>query len=123
MATPVPIEELIALHSQGLTYSEIGRQVGISPKNVRKRILRYEEKQRIVGAKEDKPRYNNGKTCADNVVTYYLSKAEVERRYGRVGLFKERPRVHKTYGYPDMGQKNERHYAKGGTIKGRRSEG
>jgi DNA-binding Lrp family transcriptional regulator len=110
MATPVPIEELIALHSQGLTYSEIGRQVGISPKNVRKRILRYEEKQRIAGVKKDKPRYNNGKTYADNVVTYYLSKAEVERRYGRAGLFKERPRVNKTYGYPDMGQKNERHF-------------
>ena len=37
MATPVPIEELIALHNQGLTYSEIGRQVGISHKNVRKK--------------------------------------------------------------------------------------
>lgn len=100
----IPIEELIALHSQGLTYSEIGRQVGISPKNVRKRILRYEEKQRIAGVKEDKP----------IITTYYLPREEIERRYGRVGLFKERPRVHKTYGYPDMGQKNERHFAKGG---------
>ena len=114
MATPVPIEELIALHNQGLTYSEIGRQVGISHKNVRKRILRYEEKQRIVGVKEDKPQYNNGKVYADNMITYYLSKEEVERRYGKVGLLKERPRVHKTYGYPDMGQKNKRHYANGG---------
>ena len=104
MATPVPIEELIALHSQGLTYSEIGRQVGISHKNVRKRILRYEEKQRIVGVKEDKP----------IITTYYLPREEIERRYGSVGLFKERPRVYKTYGYPDMGQKNERHFAKGG---------
>ena len=92
MPKPVPIEELIALH---------------------------EEKQRIAGAKEDKPI----KRDYGEVTTYYLPRDEIERRYGRVGLFKERPRVHKTYGYPDMGQKNERHYAKGVTIKGRRSEG
>ena len=115
MAKPtIPIEELIALRQQGLTYKDIGKQLKMEPSGIRKRILRYEEQQRIAGAKEDNPRYNNGKICADNVVTYYLSKAEVERRYGRVGLFKERPRVHKTYGYPDMGQKNERHFAKGG---------
>jgi DNA-binding Lrp family transcriptional regulator len=103
----IPIEELIALHSQGLTYSEIGRQVGISPKNVRKRILRYEEKQRIVGVKEDKPI----KRDYGEITTYYLPREEIERRYGRVGLFKERPRLYKTYGYPDMGQKNERHFS------------
>jgi DNA-binding Lrp family transcriptional regulator len=103
----IPIEELIALHSQGLTYSEIGRRVGISPKNVLKRILRYEEKQRIAGVKEDKPI----KRDYGEITTYYLSREEIERRYGRVGLFKERPRLYKTYGYPDMGQKNERHFS------------
>jgi DNA-binding Lrp family transcriptional regulator len=106
----IPIEELIALRNQGLSYSEISKQVGISRKHVRRRILRYEENQRIAGVKEDKPI----KRDYGEITTYYLSREEIERRYGRVGLFKERPRVHKTYGYPDMGQKNERHFAKGG---------
>lgn len=103
----IPIEELIALRNQGLSYSEISKQVGISRKHVRRRILRYEENQRIVGVKEDKPI----KRDYGEITTYYLSREEIERRYGRVGLFKERPRVHKTYGYPDMGQKNERHFS------------
>jgi hypothetical protein len=108
MAKPtIPIEELIALRQQGLTYKDIGRQIGMEPSGIRKRILRYEEQLRIAGAKEDNP-------VKRDYTTYYLPREEIEKRYGRVGLFKERPRVYKTYGYPDMGQKNERHFAKGG---------
>jgi len=106
----IPIEELIALRQQGLTYKDIGRQLGMEPSGIRKRILRYEEQLRIAGAKEDNPI----KRDYGEITTYYLPREEIEKRYGRVGLFKERPRVYKTYGYPDMGQKNERHFAKGG---------
>ena len=104
----IPIEELIALRQQGLTYKDIGKQLKMEPSGIRKRILRYEEQRRIAGAKEDNPI----KCDYGEIATYYLPREEIEKRYGRVGLFKERPRVYKTYGYPDMGQKNERHFSR-----------
>ena len=52
MAKPtIPIEELIALRQQGLTYKDIGKQLKMEPSGIRKRILRYEEQQRIARAK------------------------------------------------------------------------
>ena len=113
MKEKYPIETLLALREQGLSYREIGNRTGLEHSGVRKRIINYkkhggEPKTGRPKKRElDRPVVQHGE-----VTTYKLSPAEIERRYGKPGEFAEPVSTAVTNGWPDMGERNKRHYAR-----------
>lgn len=115
MKEKYPIETLLALREQGLSYREIGRRTGLEHSGVRMRILNYQKHGgepktgRPKKRELDRPVAQYGE-----VTTYKLSPAEIEKRYGKPGEFAEPVGTAVTNGWPDMGERNERHYFRRG---------
>jgi hypothetical protein len=117
-----PIETLLALREQGLSYREIGKKTGLEHSGVRKRILNYQKhgKDPTMGRPPKKKKewpYIPNKQLKNSgplakMKTYKMSKAEIERRYGKPGEFAEPVGTAVTFGWPDGGEENERHYAR-----------
>jgi len=124
MAKPtIPIEELVALRKQGLSYREIGRRLGLEHSGVRKRILNYGkhggEPKMGRPPKNKKPDWpyitkkqlkNRGPYA--EIETYKMPQSEIERRYGKPGELAEPTSTAVTHGWPAGGEANERHYAR-----------
>lgn len=108
-----PIETLLALREQGLSYREIGERTGLEHSGVRKRIINYKkhggdpQMGRPKKREFDRPVVQYGE-----VTTYKLSPAEIEKRYGKPGEFAEPVSTAVTNGWPDMRERNERHFAR-----------
>ncbi len=115
MKEKYPIKTLLALREQGLSYREIGRRTGLEHSGIRKRILNY---QKYGGepktGRPKKREFDRPVVQYGEVATYKLSPAEIERRYGKPGEFAEPVGTAVTNGWPDMGERNERHYFRRG---------
>lgn len=109
MKEKYPIETLLALREQGLSYREIGAETGLEYSGVRKRILNYQK--RGYEPKVGRPKKRDRKRPYAEIVTYKLSTEEIVKRYGRPGEYATKVGTAVTYGYPDMGEKNTRHYS------------
>ena len=122
MKEKYPIETLLALREQGLSYREIGRRTGLEHSGVRKRILNYQKhgKDPTMGRPPKKKKewpYTSNKELKNRgpyaeIKTYKISQAEIEKRYGKPGEFAEPVSTAVTNGWPDMGERNKRHYAR-----------
>lgn len=111
MKEKYPINTLLALREQGLSYREIGRKTGLEHSGIRKRILKYQKHGGEPKTGRPKKREMD-KPVVQLVTTYKLSPAEIERKYGKPGEFAEPVSTAVTNGWPDMGERNERHYAR-----------
>lgn len=113
MKEKYPIGTLLELREQGLSYREIGRRTGLEHSGIRKRILNYQKHGGEPKTGRPKKRELD-RPVVQLVTTYKLSPAEIERRYGKPGEFAEPVSTAVTNGWPDMGEKNERHFARRG---------
>lgn len=121
MKEKYPIETLLALREQGLSYREIGRKTGLEHSGVRMRILKYqkhggETKMGRPKRKKEWP-YTSNKELKTRgpyaeIKTYKMSTKEIERRYGKPGEFAEPVGTAVTNGWPGGGEANERHFAR-----------
>lgn len=122
MKEKYPIETLLALREQGLSYREIGERTGLEKSGVRKRLLNYKkhggdpQMGRPPKKKKDWP-YTSNKELKNRgpyaeIKTYKISQAEIEKRYGKPGEFAEPVSTAVTNGWPGGGEENERHFAR-----------
>lgn len=113
MKEKYPIETLLALREQGLSYREIGKRTGLEHSGVRMRILKYQKHGGEPKTGRPKKREMDRSVVQyGEVTTYKLSPAEIEKRYGKPGEFAEPVSTAVTNGWPDMGERNKRHYAR-----------
>lgn len=73
-------EEIFRLRNEGLSYDKIAEKLGCSKSYVAKVLRNYSTNKKK-------------KLLEDNVTTYYMTKEEIEKRYGAVGCFKEDRRI------------------------------
>ena len=107
----IPIEDIMSLHRQGVPYREVAALMKMEYRLVKRLILsaiEEEKKRRIVGQPSEPVKKRYGA-----MTIYYLPPEEIERRYGKPGACPTKyNKTMKTDGYPDMGEKNKRHFAR-----------